>query len=111
MPGIPVFKARTCLMSQVRSKRNRNGDAARAYGDGQSQRIKRMLQGIFKGSRSLLCRRRSDLLVKQTPARRRHDQPAGDLDDGQVTPKNERISLPNRNEPASKANPYAAIFR
>src|SRR5271166_4619231 len=83
MPRIAVLEARTCLVSQMRPKRNRNGNAARAYGDGQSQRIKRMLQGIFEGSRSLLCRRRSDLLVKQTPARRRHDQPAGDLDDRQ----------------------------
>jgi len=76
-----MFKARTCLVSEVRAKCDCNGDAAGTHGNRESQRIKRMLQGVFESVRSLFSRRRSNLLIEQTPARRCYDQPARNLDD------------------------------
>jgi hypothetical protein len=53
MARIAVFKPWTCLVSQVGAKCDRDGDAARAYGDGKRQGIKGMLQGVFERVRSL----------------------------------------------------------
>lgn len=40
-----------------------------------------MLQSVFERIRSLLSGRCSDLLIEQTPTRRRYDQPTRNLDD------------------------------
>jgi hypothetical protein len=56
MARMAVFKARACLVSQVGAKCDRDGDAARAYGDGKRQGIKGMLQGVFERFRRLLFR-------------------------------------------------------
>src|SRR5664279_1241372 len=87
MARITMFEARTCLVSQMRAQCDRYGDAARPDGNRKGQGLKGMLQGIFEGSRSFLCRGRGDLLVEQTPASRRQEQPAGDLNDRQADAK------------------------